>query len=148
MEYLPRRGEGEIFFDFRYWFPLSFSFTLQTKEKESGAKKKKTHAVFLRPLGVLTKLILRARPHSFCLANLGWRDRDNLIISKNKITHSIPQPFKQCSAVTTRACARHNSECKRFGETEPAIWSERLKGVEALRDSFFLWYFLFFLPRN
>ena len=39
----------------RFVLCISFSFTLQTKEKETHAKKKKTHAIFLRPSGVQTK---------------------------------------------------------------------------------------------
>jgi len=53
---------------------ISFSFTLQTKEKETHPKKKKTLAVFLRPSGVQTKWmcfsIALQLKNRFSLANL------------------------------------------------------------------------------
>ena len=53
---------------------ISFSFTLQTKEKETHPKKKKTLAVFLRPSGVQTKWmyfsIALQLKNLFSLANL------------------------------------------------------------------------------
>ena len=86
--YMPRQDLGFIFaklyFATYYVFCcveyivfvlcISFSFTLQTKEKETHPKKKKTLAVFLRPSGVQTKWmsfsIALQLKNRFSLANL------------------------------------------------------------------------------
>ena len=121
----------------RFVLCISFSFTLQTKEKETHPKKKKTLANFLRPSGVQTEWLCFSvalqLKNLFSLAN-------SLRSNNARLLHnaSVKRSVAECLA-SVIDWAKPNKNERLSGVSIPR---RRRKQCVLLS---FLWYFLLFL---
>ena len=109
-----------------YYCAFLFLF-LRAKEKETHPKKKKKRW-FSTPFGRLDQMNVAGKPALFSLANSLRSNNARLL--------------------TPRACAKHNSECKRLGKAQQEWTAEQSEDVEILRGFSFFTPLSFFLPRK